>query len=109
MSTPSNLELAFYLIWETYYPNIDLYTEYVFAKPRRFRFDLAHIPTKIAVEIQGGIFNPNTRHINGAALIKEHEKLNLASALGWRIFFLNCKTINDEAVYHQIAKAILNQ
>ena len=102
----SELELTFYHLWNIHYPNIDLHAEHRFAKPRRFRFDLAHLPTKIAIEIQGGIFNPNARHVNGAALVKEYEKMNLAAVLGWRVFYLCTKTVNDEAIYHQIATAI---
>ena len=103
---PSELEQTFYNLWDAHYPDIDLHTEHRFAKPRRFRFDLAHLPTKIAIEIQGGIFNPNTRHVNGAALVKEYEKMNLAAALGWRVFYLCTNTVNYEAIYHQIAAAI---
>jgi hypothetical protein len=103
---PSDLEQTFYDLWDSYYPDIDLHSEWQFAKPRRFRFDLAHLPSKIAIELQGGIFNPNTRHINGAALVKEHEKLNLAAQLGWRVFYISTKTVNDETIYHQIGKAI---
>jgi hypothetical protein len=102
----SELEITFTNLWVAYYPEIDLYSEHPFAKPRRFRFDFAHLPTKIAIELQGGIFNPNTRHINGVALLKEHEKLNLAASLGWRIFYISTKTVNDIAIYEQIAQAI---
>jgi hypothetical protein len=104
----SELEVLFSMAWTTYYPEIDLHSEYRFALPRRFRFDFAHLPSKIAIELQGGIFNPNTRHINGAALLKEHEKLNLAASLGWRIFYVSTKSVNDIAIYEQIAGAIAN-
>lgn len=102
----SELEITFADAWVTYYPDIDLHSEYCFAPPRRFRFDFAHLPSKIAIELQGGIFKPNTRHINGAALLEEHEKLNLAASLGWRIFYISIKTVSDIAMYEQIAKAI---
>lgn len=102
----SDLEITFANLWVAYYPEIDLHSEYPFAMPRRFRFDFAHLPSKVAVEIQGGIFNPNTRHINGAALLKEHEKLNLAALHGWRLFYVSTKTVNDRSLYEQIATAI---
>lgn len=104
----SQLEITFANLWVIYYPEIDLHSEYRFAPPRRFRFDFAHLPSKIAIELQGGIFSPNTRHINGAALLKEHEKLNLAASLGWRIFYISIKTVDDIAIYEQIAQAIAN-
>lgn len=102
----SDLEATFANIWVAYYPDIDLYSEYRFAKSRRFRFDFAHLESKVAIELQGGIFNPNTRHINGAALLKEHEKLNLAALHGWRLFYVSTKTVNNETIYKQIATAI---
>ena len=104
----SELEITFADAWVAYYPEIDLHSEWRFAPPRKFRFDFAHLPSKIAIELQGGIFNPNTRHINGAALLKEHEKLNLAASLGWRVFYISTKTVNDIAIYEQIAQAIAN-
>lgn len=41
---------------------------------------------QLALEVQGGLF-VNGRHSRGAALLKEHEKLNEAAALGWRVLF----------------------
>jgi very-short-patch-repair endonuclease len=102
----SELEITFANLWVAYYPEIHLHSEHRFASPRRFRFDFAHLPSKIAIELQGGIFSPNTRHINGAALLKEHEKLNLAASLGWRIFYVSTVTVNDQYIYEQIAKVI---
>ena len=102
---PSELELTFYSLWDIHYPNIDLHTEHRFAKPRRFRFDLAHLPTKIAIEIQGSIWSGG-RHTRGSGLLNEYTKMNLAAALGWRVFYLCTNTVNDEAIYHQIAAAI---
>ena len=102
----SELEIEFSSLWLEYFPDIDLHSEYRFAFPRRFRFDFAHLPSMIAIELQGGIFTDNTRHINGAALVKEHEKLNLAAQLGWRIFYVSTKTVREETIYQHIAKAI---
>ena len=62
--------------------------EYHFASPRRWRFDYAwpFVLTKwghryIALECQGGLFVQG-RHVRGAALLKEHEKLNAAACAG---------------------------
>jgi hypothetical protein len=57
-----------------------------FAPPRRWRFDWAWPEQKLALEVQGGLFS-NGRHVRGAALLKEHEKLNAAAARGWRVMF----------------------
>lgn len=62
--------------------------EFGFAKAigRRWRFDWAWPEHKIALEVQGGLFVQG-RHSRGAALLQEHEKLNAAAALGWRVLF----------------------
>lgn len=72
--------------------------EYRFHPTRRWRFDFAFLAARVAVEVQGGLF-VNGRHSRGAALLKEHEKLNAAAALGWRVLFVTPKQIaNGEAL-----------
>lgn len=74
--------------------------EYAFAKDigRRWRMDFAweslpgkwddYVGYRVALEVQGGLWIPGGgRHQRGAALLKEHEKLNEAAALGWRVLF----------------------
>lgn len=60
--------------------------EHRFAPPRKWRFDYCWLDRKLALEVQGGLFVEG-RHSRGAALLKEHEKLNAAAALGWRVTF----------------------
>lgn len=62
--------------------------EFQFAahRGRKFRWDWAWVPEKVALESQGGIFTRG-RHVRGAALLREHVKLNLGAALGWRVLF----------------------
>ena len=57
-----------------------------FSPPRRWRFDYAWPASKLALEVQGGLFVQG-RHSRGAALLKEHEKLNAAAVQGWRVLF----------------------
>lgn len=61
--------------------------EHRFAAPRRWRFDWAWLEPRVALEIQGGLFTGG-RHSRGPALLQEHEKLNRAAALGWRVVFV---------------------
>jgi len=58
--------------------------EYVFARPRRWRFDFAWIEKKIALEVEGGVFC-NGRHVRGKGFINDMEKYNNAVFLGWRV------------------------
>jgi hypothetical protein len=60
--------------------------EYRFSPPRRWRFDYAWPGAKVALEVQGGLFTRG-RHTRGPALLKEHEKLNRAALLGWRLVY----------------------
>lgn len=66
--------------------------EYRFAPPRRWRFDWAWPSEKIAMEVQGGLFTQG-RHSRGAALLKEHEKLNAAAVMGWRVLFVTPQSL----------------
>jgi hypothetical protein len=61
-------------------------SEVVFEPERRWRFDFAWPAQKLALEIQGGIWTAG-RHVRGAALLREWEKLNQAAILGWRILY----------------------
>ena len=58
--------------------------EYVFHPKRKWRFDFAFIDKKIAVEIDGGIWNSG-RHSRGRGIISDCDKYNSAIELGWRI------------------------
>ncbi len=62
--------------------------ELQFAAPRRWRMDLAWIvPTRLCLEVQGGIFSGGA-HVRGAHLLREFEKLNEAAAMGFRVLFV---------------------
>ena len=66
------------------------FDEWRFDDVRKWRFDWAWPTQRIAIEIQGGIFSGG-RHVRGAALLREMEKLNAAAILGWRILYLTPK------------------
>ena len=59
--------------------------EYRFDPVRRWRFDWAFVPQKVAVEQEGAIFTQG-RHTRGAGVIKDMEKYNRAASLGWKVF-----------------------
>jgi len=50
---------------------------------RLWRFDFAWPEYRVFLEVQGGLFT-NGRHNRGAAMLKEFEKINAATILGWR-------------------------
>jgi very-short-patch-repair endonuclease len=58
--------------------------EHRFHPTRKWRFDMAWVREKIAIEVDGGAWSGG-RHTRGAGFIKDHEKLNAATVLGWRV------------------------
>ena len=108
--TPSPLEAEFALCLRAL--KIAHETEYEFAKPaRNWRFDFALLEYKIAVECQGGIYSGGA-HNRGAYMTKEYEKLNYATALGWRVFFVSPKRTSaagTAAVSKQIQDIITSE
>lgn len=51
---------------------------------RRWRFDLAFIDRRLAVEVEGGVWVKG-RHTRGAGFEKDCEKYAHALLLGWRV------------------------
>lgn len=67
----------------------DPHVEFVFARPRRWRFDYAWPGRSLAVEIEGGLFangGAGGRHNRGAGMREDMQKYNEATLRGWRVF-----------------------
>lgn len=81
--------------------------EYVFAPPRKFRFDFAFPEKMIAAEVDGGTWMRG-RHQTGNGFERDCEKLNLAASLGWRVFrYTTMMVMRGEAVV-EVGKALDN-
>ena len=89
---PSHLEQQFAELWVEVYPAIDLYSEYRFCPPRKYRFDFAHLQARVAIEIDGGHWTGG-RHNTGSGFQKDCEKFNLAASRGWLVFRLTGEMI----------------
>jgi very-short-patch-repair endonuclease len=73
-------------------------TEYRFHATRKWRFDYAWPTSKLALEVEGGVFIQG-RHSRGAGMVKDMEKYNAAAAAGWRILRVTPKQVtNGEAL-----------
>ena len=59
--------------------------EYRFSPPRRWRFDYAYLPRKLAVEIDGSSAGGAGGHAYTSAREREYEKLNEAALRGWTV------------------------
>lgn len=68
--------------------------EYKFLKDRLFRFDFAWPDKKIAVEVEGGVWN-HGRHTRGEGFERDCEKYNLAVVNGWWVLRFTSGMIDD--------------
>lgn len=92
----SHLESKFALIWRSLNgPKLE--PEYRFDKVRKWRFDFAHPDTKIAIEIEGGVWNAG-RHTRGLGFCRDCEKRNAATHAGWRVFNLPAPMLTVEHI-----------
>lgn len=79
--------------------------EHRFHPTRMWRFDHAWPSHKLALEVQGGLF-VHGRHSRGAALLGEHEKLNTAAILGWRVLFTTPRDVRNGQATLLVALAL---
>jgi very-short-patch-repair endonuclease len=87
------LEKSFLNLWSSMYPDIQLQTQHKVIPNRRYRFDFAHVDSKVAIEIQGGIWI-KSGHTTGQGLQSSYAKLNLASYHDWMVFQLSSDMIS---------------
>jgi hypothetical protein len=79
--------------------------EYVFARPRRWRFDEAWPDRMLAVEVEGGTW-VNGRHSRGSGMRKDCEKYNAAVLLGWRVLRVTGDMVRDGSALATIEQAL---
>ena len=97
---PSVLEVRFVKTWALLNKPPALVEEHRFHETRKWRFDFAHLETKTAIEIEGGVWSGG-RHTRGAGYAKDAEKYNEANFAGWSVIrlvgpmitFENCEKI----------------
>lgn len=79
--------------------------EHKFHEKRRFRFDIAILSMKVAIEYEG-INSAKSRHTSVTGYSKDCEKYNLATVEGWRV--LRYTALNYQNVYQDIHSIINN-
>ena len=65
----------------------ELTREHRFSMQRKWRLDYYHGPSRIGIELDGGVWSGG-RHTRGSGFLKDCEKLNAATAEGIRVFRL---------------------
>lgn len=93
----SKHEEKFINLWLELAPSLILTREFRFNENRKFRFDFAHLETKTAIEINGGIWI-KSYHTYGNGLIQNYEKNNLAITKGWSVFQLSPEMITESNI-----------
>ena len=84
----------------------ELVKEHRFHPERKWRFDYAHLPTKTAIEINGGVWSGG-RHNRGAGYLRDREKVNTAQMLGWKVFELGTGQVtpaNVQAIIEHVTE-----
>ena len=78
--------------------------EYRFAPPRRWRFDFAWPPIKVAAEVEGGHYSGG--HKRYAAADSDCEKANAAVMAGWRVLRFTPAMVERGEAIETIAAAL---
>lgn len=76
-------------------------SEYRFHPVRRWRFDFAFPPGKLAIEVDGGIWTAG-RHSGGKGQIDDFEKFNNAVAFGWQVLHFTPQQVNGQDAFRFI-------
>jgi very-short-patch-repair endonuclease len=79
--------------------------EFVFAKPRRWRFDFAWPLARLAVEVEGGTWG-KSRHTTGAGFQGDCDKYNVAALQGWRVLRFTGKHIKTGEAIQSIQQGL---
>ena len=95
-TSSSALAESFETIWRLL-GGPDLVREFRFHDTRKWRFDYAHLASKVAIEIDGGVWTGG-RHTRARGFLADAEKRNTAQALGWRVFVLGTGQVTIPAV-----------
>lgn len=87
---------------------VDVETEYRFHPVRKWRADYAITKHKILIEVEGGVWGYG-RHNRAAGFIKDMEKYNTATSLGWSIIRVQPKDLLSSATLELIKETIKNK
>ncbi len=79
--------------------------EVQFAKPRRWRFDIAYPAHKVAVEVEGGVWSGG-RHTRGKGFTGDCEKYNAAILAGWRVLRFTRAQVEDGTMIETLRRLL---
>jgi very-short-patch-repair endonuclease len=76
---------------------------------RNWMFDFAWPDRAIALEIEGGTFMAKGAHTTGLGMMKDAEKYNAATLLGWRVFRVTDRMFRDGAAFDIVRRALTTE
>jgi very-short-patch-repair endonuclease len=74
-------------------------------KPRKWAIDFAFIPARLAIEVEGG-YAIGGRHTNVGGWLKDVEKYNCLTCLGWRLIRVTPRDVKSGAALTWIRRAL---
>ena len=77
--------------------------ELKFDSARKFKFDFGNLRLKIAIEMEGGIYQ-GTGHAKTGPYLKDMEKYNLAQIRGWMV--LRYAYGQEDKIHNDVIRAI---
>lgn len=82
--------------------------EYRFHPTRRWRFDLAWPSDlfRLALEVDGGMYSARSGHRSYTGVLRDIEKINAATLLGWRVLRCTPAQVKSGDALTLIEKAI---
>lgn len=81
--------------------------EFKFHPKRKWRFDYAIPEYKIAIEVEGGVWTGG-RHTRSMGFLRDMEKYNAASVLGWRLLRVVPTMLKSSITIQMIQQCINN-
>lgn len=85
--------------------DVECIKEYKFHPKRRWRFDYAMPKSKIALEVEGGVWT-HGRHTRPQGFLSDIEKYNMATLMGWRVFRTTPSDLYKTATLNLLKTAI---
>jgi len=86
-------ERSFAAHWRLLDTEIELEPQAILVPGRQFRFDFAHCESKVAVELDGGLY-VNGGHSRGASIEESYVKLREDAKLGWCVLKYGTKQMS---------------
>lgn len=102
----SKLEAEFILQLRAYQLMDGCELEFRFDPVRRWRFDFAWPEERLAVELQGGIWQGKSGHNTGKGLLRDMEKGNAAQAAGWSVLHFAAEHLADRSAVMMVSEML---